>query len=640
MRSFILLSLLLASVLSEPQSIVDEYFAAVDRFSKDGRTLMSGNPSSLKAHFLAFKDYKNTVDEINADPGCPFKAEMNKFCIMTEEERSMFGASYNTSYTEAVPRELDLSEEPSFLTSPDTPAFVNWATRGAVGPVKDQNDKKCRSAWATVSTAELESSYFLATGELVSFSDQEILECALPSYTYGCRRGTLLHAAQWVQRSGHLASSEELPYKGKVGGVNCQWVSSMYPNAFTKAKVNGLKPVTGEANVLSALVQGPLSAAVKTPQSFYAYKSGIYSDMARCSYIGGGHPVMLIGYGMKGNTPYWRIQNSWGTDWGEDGLMLMSRSVPNNCGITSYTHVSSMSCKPGSDCKPPIFDEEQKETEKGDKSVAPTCTNKSDRCEGYSCKGLDYDNTKSMHRMLFVNCKEYCGWCDVDSVCEDKYSKCNSIHDVHAKYCESTDPALKNWMAKNCKDTCGGCHQKKKDGECSDREGYTYTQCQTYKRKHCKKDSPRFKWMMENCAYTCGFCEENWEEKQQEKEKEREEKERREKEERERKEMENNCRDLKSAYKCTTFKEMGDCRTGHKYYEWMNTNCKKTCGWCPGEEEKEEEKKEEKEEEKEEKIVECIDKNRSCSSYKKHCNESSKFYKFMTRNCKKTCGWC
>ena len=40
---------------------------------------------------------------------------------------------------------------------------------------------------------------------------------------------------------------------------------------------------------------------------------------------------------------------------------------------------------PRSDCNPPTFDEEQKETEEGDDSVAPTtCTDKSDRCANYA----------------------------------------------------------------------------------------------------------------------------------------------------------------------------------------------------------------------------------------------------------------
>ena len=303
MRSLLLLSLLLANALST--SLVDEYYAAVNRFSNDGMTLQSSNPSSLKAHFLAFKDFKSTVDEINSEPGCPYKAEMNKFSIMTEDERSMFGAQ-NTNFTEAVPWELNEPEEP-VLSSSDSPAFVNWATRGAVGPVKDQNNKKCRSAWATASTAEIEAQYFLTTGEFVSFSDQEILECALERTTYGCRRGTMIHASKWLRWTKHLTSSKELPYTASVGTVDCQHVSNMYPNAFTKAKLTGLKAVKGDTNVLNALAQGPVSAVVKTPKSFYAYKDGIFSDMPKCSWAGGGHPVMLVGYGMKGNAPYWRV---------------------------------------------------------------------------------------------------------------------------------------------------------------------------------------------------------------------------------------------------------------------------------------------------------------------------------------------
>ena len=141
MRSLLLLSLLLGITLSK--SIVEEYYEAVERFSFDGGNMLrSSSPSSLKAHFLAFTDYKNTVEQINADPNCPFKAEINKFSIMTESERSVFGSSEFNNYAETIPWEL---REPDILqTSSKYPAFVNWATRGVVGPVKDQDNKKCR----------------------------------------------------------------------------------------------------------------------------------------------------------------------------------------------------------------------------------------------------------------------------------------------------------------------------------------------------------------------------------------------------------------------------------------------------------------------------------------------------------------
>lgn len=42
----------------------------------------------------------------------------------------------------------------------------------------------------------------------------------------------------------------------------------------------------------------------------------------------GGHAVVVYGYGVSGTgVPYWAVQNSWGTRWGNGGLMKIERGV-------------------------------------------------------------------------------------------------------------------------------------------------------------------------------------------------------------------------------------------------------------------------------------------------------------------------
>merc|ERR1711918_232778 len=44
------------------------------------------------------------------------------------------------------------------------------------------------------------------------------------------------------------------------------------------------------------------------------------------------HCVQLVGYDMSGSSPYWKVRNSWGTSWGEDGFIRLPFGK-NACGV-------------------------------------------------------------------------------------------------------------------------------------------------------------------------------------------------------------------------------------------------------------------------------------------------------------------
>ena len=79
----------------------------------------------------------------------------------------------------------ELMGEPVELDVSALPASVDWRTKGAVNPVKNQG--QCGSCWAFSATAAVEGAYAIKTGNLLSLSEQQLVDCDTQSQ--GCNGG-------------------------------------------------------------------------------------------------------------------------------------------------------------------------------------------------------------------------------------------------------------------------------------------------------------------------------------------------------------------------------------------------------------------------------------------------------------------
>merc|ERR550519_2213885 len=238
----------------------------------------------------------------------------------------------------------------------------------------------CGSCAVFAAVSAIESCMHKVTGVLPDLSEQHLMDCGYGySINEGCDGGSAGEYMEWMyeQHNGGLADEAQYPYRaGTRGTSECR--NSTVPNANHGAVVTdhydihmrGARyyvppelagtpgwpaPIPAsefEEDIMDLLDKGnSVTTGILISRAFADHSGGILqgpSDCPSCRNPDGtineepflcsngilhtNHAITLVGYGEENGVKFWKIKNSWGTDWGEGGYGKILRGA-NYCGI-------------------------------------------------------------------------------------------------------------------------------------------------------------------------------------------------------------------------------------------------------------------------------------------------------------------
>mmetsp|Transcript_68833 Transcript_68833/g.183334 ORF Transcript_68833/g.183334 Transcript_68833/m.183334 type:complete len:503 (+) Transcript_68833:606-2114(+) len=211
------------------------------------------------------------------------------------------------------------------------PQDFDWRNKDGkdyVGLAVDQGE--CGSCYVHAAIGMLSSRKRIVEDnpEAEGFSLQFPLFCS--EYNQGCGGGFPELIAKWSQDVGLVPEScSKYDLESQKCGVTCdmflheKWRVSDY--GYTSG-FYGAQPSVADM-MEEVHKRGPIAVALEPTDDFMYYSSGIFSHAAVLfdEWAKVDHAVLLTGWGEEDGKKYWRVQNSWGADWGEQGTFRIAR---------------------------------------------------------------------------------------------------------------------------------------------------------------------------------------------------------------------------------------------------------------------------------------------------------------------------
>jgi len=265
-----------------------------------------GGPGTQVLRFAAIDKGRTTLNLVYARPW-QTAAPAQSFSLDVLVTEPSKGMGYPPPAAEELP-----AAAAGVASIAAVPSAYDWCSLGGCTAVRDQGN--CGSCWAFGTVGPVESNILIKDAAARDLSEQWLVSCNTDGY--GCDGGWWAH--KYFVSPGAVYESD-FPYTAT--DAPCGGPYTYHEKIASWAYVGNSYSVPSTDAIKQAIYdRGPVSAAVCVNTAFQLYSGGVFNPAISCTTMN--HGIVLVGW--DDSRGAWRLRNSWGPDWGEDGYMWIA----------------------------------------------------------------------------------------------------------------------------------------------------------------------------------------------------------------------------------------------------------------------------------------------------------------------------
>nr|XP_018910542.1 PREDICTED: putative cysteine proteinase CG12163 isoform X1 [Bemisia tabaci] len=296
------------------------------------------NAAEQAKRFDIFRTNLKVIAELNNDRYDNATYGISRFADLTGDEFKKKMLRSNSSLPESPLREGGSKIRASRIkraggSSSHTGGSFSWTDNRYYPPAQDQDT--CDSCGHIGGVSAVSIMYSAQKKRRTNLSIQQLIDCD-PRCCNAVTYTSLFEAI----RDTYLASETDYPYRASFRAGECDRAAV----AKGVATIKSWRLISGEANILANLKNGPLPAKINADRIQH-YRGGVITN---CPNTGSNHGVTIVGYGVEDGVNYYLVRNTYGPGWGPlEGHLKVQRGT---CDIEERVYSIEIKTKRSGGC--------------------------------------------------------------------------------------------------------------------------------------------------------------------------------------------------------------------------------------------------------------------------------------------------